>query len=165
MSETKKSEIAACQSFVESYNNLKKTNFELDDKRVVKDKPDCLVRDKISGISIGIEISHLFYDSKEAKMLLGRSSDKIHGLMNSTAVLQTLNERLKKKCTQAEKYEFEGKMFLVVRVASPIFDKSTFDRFEDDIIVPSNVFDQIWLLFFDFREQEWGELKQLKYHQ
>jgi len=90
----------------------------------------------------------LYYDSKEAKMLLGRSSDKIHGLMKSTAILQTLNERLKKKSTQAEEYKFEGKMFLVVRVASPIFDKSTFDLFEADIIVPSNVFDQIWLLFF-----------------
>lgn len=95
-------------------------------------------------------------------MLLGRSDREIHGVMNSSDLIKVLNNRQKEKVAAAKNYNFEHRMFLVIRVTSPIFDKSTFDMFEADIIIPQNTFDQIWLIFRDLSRQSWGDLKRLK---
>lgn len=159
MNEKVKLERAALNYFLESYNRFKETHLEF---KKHSDKPDFIVKDSESNQIVGVEVTHLFYDVDEAKMLLGRSDKDAHGLMNSTELIATLNERLKDKTESAREYKFRDSMFLIVRVASPIFDKSTFDRFEEDILIPLNIFDEIWLVFYDFSRRAWGDLKCLK---
>ncbi len=95
-------------------------------------------------------------------MLLGRSSATAHGVMNSADLIKTLNNLLKKKTRKTITYKPHDKLFLVIRVTSPIFDKSTFDMFEDNIVIPENQYDEIWLVLFDFSEKKWQNLKQIK---
>lgn len=159
MNEKARLEKATLDYFLEAYNGLRGTHLELKEH---SDKPDFIVKDSETNQIVGIEVSHLFYDPDEAKILLGRSAEPIHNLMNSTELLATLNKLLHNKTESAQKYEFKGKMFLIVRVASPIFDKSTFDMFEEGIVIPPNVFNEIWLVFRDCSRLVWDELKCLK---
>ncbi|MFC2021558.1 hypothetical protein ACFLU1_07280, partial [Chloroflexota bacterium] len=120
------------------------------------------VEDSESGQTIGIEVKHLFYDPDEAKILLGRSTKPNHNQMNTTELITTLNKLLEVAAESAESYDFNEKIFIIIRVASPIFDKSTFDMFEEDIIIPPSVFNEIWLIFYDSSKHAWGNLKYLK---
>ncbi len=122
-----------------------------------------MARDTKSGEKIGIEVTHLFFDSREAKMLLGRSTGGTHGTMTISELIERLNDLLAQKITQTAKYNFEGRLFLLVRVASPIFDKKDFEIFEDEITFPSgNVLDEVWLLFWNQTTQTYSDLKQVQ---
>ena len=162
MTEKEKLEIAACSTFLVTYNRDSKSDFKIDDDRDKKDKPDLLIKDSKTEEVIGVEVSHLYYDKKEAKMLLGRSTEKNHGLMNSDSAIKELNSLLNKKVKQAENYNYDKKLFLVIRVTLIIFNKDTFDMFNDKITIPENNFDQIWLNFYDRSIQDWGVLKKLQ---
>lgn len=86
-------EEAAIGIFIDLYNFNRQ-----DDLKVVKKQecPDYILKNMKEDF-IGIEVTHLFYDSEEAKMLLGRSDRTFHGLENSTHYVETLNELLKQK--------------------------------------------------------------------
>ena len=159
MNEKTKLEKAALDYFVEAYNNRGFTKLKF---KKHSDKPDFIVEDSQTNRAIGIEIKHLYYDCDEAKILLDRSDKPIHNMMNSTKIIMKLNKLLQNAAESAKKYGFKDELFLIVRVASPIFDKSSFDMFEGDIVIPSILFKEIWLLFYDFSRQAWGELKKLK---
>lgn len=153
-------EYAACQCFLDTYNRLHQTHFELLEHG---DKPDFLVRDSQSSEKIGVEVTHLYYDGKEAKMLLGRRPKEPHGVMTMDQLIAQLNSLLYEKVGRAAKYDFEGRLFLLVRVGSPIFDKADFDMWEDEISVPPfNLFDQIWLLFRNQTNNTFSDLTQIQ---
>lgn len=153
-------EVAACNYFLQSYNSFLKTNFSLIDH---DDKPDIIIKDNNSGEVIGLEVTHLFYDTNEAKILLGRSLNIIHDPMNMYTLVQRLNDLLQKKTEAALKYSFAKRMFLLVRVASPIFFLSDFEIYEDEINIPMfNPFDQIWLLLFNDQSQKYEDIKPLQ---
>jgi len=159
MNQKVKLEQAALNYFVEAYNSLNSTHLQPKEHR---DKPDFIAEDSDSNRTVGIEVTGLFYDEDEAKMLLGRSAKPIHSVMNSRELIMTLNKSLEDKAKKAQKYKFKDEMFLIVRVASPIFDQSTFDMFERDIIIPSSIFSEIWLVFYNSSKQAWDDLKRLK---
>ncbi len=125
------------------------------------DKPDFTLIDKSDNSKIGVEIAHLWHDKEEAKLLLGRSTPTAHGIMCANDLIEVLNTLLDKKATKIEGYKTHDKYFLVIRVASPIFDKSTFDMYEKDIIFPENRYDEIWLVL-DEGNGRWTGLKQIK---
>lgn len=153
-------ENAACQCFLETHNRLHQTHFELLEHA---DKPDFLVRDSQSGEKIGIEVTHLYFDGREAQMLLGRRPNESHGVMTLDQSIPQLNELLYEKARSAVQYDFRGRLFLLVRVASPIFDKNDFEMYQDDISSPSpNCFDQIWLLFRNQTTNTFSDLIQIK---
>ena len=125
------------------------------------DKPDFTLADKTSNKKIGAEVTTLFYDSGEARTLLGRSSSDGSGVMNSDEIIKQLNLRIQDKENKIKNYTKHDKFFLIILVASLIFDKSTFDRFEEDIIARSK-YDEIWLILYNFKNQKWQDLKKLK---
>ena len=140
--------------------NKHKPYWELVEK---KEKPDFLLRSKETGKQFGIEVTHLWYDDEEARMLLGRSNKKVSDLQNADTLIKELNNRLVKKDTKARKYKFDKPMFLLIRITSRVFDKSTFDMYETDIVIPPDcIFKAIWLLFYNFDTQKWKDLKPLK---
>ncbi|MBI4727534.1 hypothetical protein HY768_10035 [candidate division TA06 bacterium] len=97
------------------------------------DKPDFTLLDENDKSKIGVEIAHLWHDREEAKILLRRSEQVFHGIMCATDLIKVLNDLLTRKANKISGFREHDKFFLVIRVASPIFDKSTFDMYEDDI--------------------------------
>lgn len=148
----------AAELFVESQNQSDGTNLVLEKH---SDKPDFIARDDF-GRTVGIEITHLFYDDDEARLLLGRTMSPHLPEEDAREIIEVLNRRLAQKEEKARKYKFDHSMILVIRVASPVFDKATFDEFQTLIKVPQSVFDQIWLLFNDESGVAEDNLKQLK---
>ena len=127
------------------------------------DKPDFTLIDEGNKSKIGIEVAHLWNDKKEAKILLGRSRQTRHGIMCANDLIKVLNILLSQKASKIKGFAPHDKFFLVIRVASPVFDKSTFDMYENDIICPENEYNEIWLVLDDNNKSErWSELKCIK---
>lgn len=153
-------ESAACTYFVASYNRLHQTTFQIHEHQ---DRPDFILNDVDTGEKIGVEVMHLYYDSREAKMVLGRLSGQLHGVMTISQLIEKLNVDLADKINSAANYDFTGKLILLIRVASPIFDRQDFDMYEDEIIVPQpNTCAEIWLLFWDQTTAAYSDLKQIQ---
>ena len=160
MDEKQRLELAACTCFLDSYNTRHQTNFQIVAHR---DKPDFLVQNSQTGETLGIEIMHLYHDSKEAQMVLGRRPNELHGVMTISGLIGKLNSDLSDKVERAAKYDFNDEMRLLVRITSPIFDRQDFDMFEDEIRVPSpNNFAEIWLLFWDQATGTYSDSKQIQ---
>lgn len=160
MDERQQLERAACEHFLNAYNKRHTTHFEIVEHR---DKPDFLAQDASTGEKTGVEIMHLYYDAKEAQIMLGRRPNELHGTMNINGLIDKLNADLDEKCSRAAKYDFNGKMFLVIRVASPIFDQKDFEIFGTDIVVPThNTFAEIWLVFWDQASKAYSTLMQIQ---
>lgn len=160
MNEKEKLEFAACTHFLESYNKIQGSGLQL---VVHQDKPDCLAKDHRTGERIGIEVTHLYYDATEARMVLGRLPGVLHGVMTLQQLIDKLNSDMAEKANRAANYFFEGKLILLIRVASPIFDKQDFEMYRDDICVPQlNTFAEIWLLFWSQATQSYSDLLQLQ---
>lgn len=160
MSEKQDLELAACMYFIDSYNAIHRTNLKLVEHR---DKPDCVLRDAVTGEQVGVEVTYLYYDAQEAKMVLGRLSKQLHGVMTISQLIEKLNADMVEKINRAAKYDFEGKLILLIRVASPIFDKQDFEMYADEIDVPRlNTFSEIWLLFWSQASGTYSDLMQLQ---
>lgn len=149
----------AGEYFVSSYNQIRNTGFVISEQR---EKPDLVIIDRDSHTTIGVEITHLYYGTDEAKLLLNKTTQSIPGVMQPDELIENLNGLLAEKVKQVRKYDFQQEIFLVIRVASRIFDKADFDEVEKDITVPENIFSEIWLLPRDFHGRGWGALKRLK---
>jgi hypothetical protein len=102
---------------------------------------------------IGLEITHLFFDPKEAKMLLARSVDGFHGQECLDDLISTLNELIKQKENLYEKMVFSFPIELLIRNASPIFGITDFMR-NKDAILKTHVLKRIWFLSRD-GNNEW----------
>ncbi len=127
------------------------------------DKPDFTLIDESNKSKIGVEVAHLWHDKKEAKILLGRSTQITHGVMCANDLIKVLNSLLSQKATKINGFKPHNKFFLVIRVTSPIFGKSTFDMYKNDIICPENEYNEIWLVLDDNNKTErWSELKCIK---
>lgn len=127
-----------------------------------QDRPDFLVQEPSSGEKVGIEVAHLFQDDEEARMLLGRSQEWGHSTVTSSDLITRLNDLLRQKAQKVEDYDFAGSLFLLIRVASPTFDRESFVALQTDINIPFCRFSEIWLLFYDFNGASWSDLMQLK---
>ena len=127
------------------------------------DKPDFTLLDEKNQSKIGVEIAHLWHDKQEAKILLGRSKETIHGIMSAADLIRILNNLLNQKANKITGFKKHDQFFLVVRVASPIFDKSTFDIYENDIIRPENTYNKIYILLDDNNKtpNRWTELREI----
>jgi len=156
MTEKEKLEKCAIEYFIKAYPKQLKISKH-------SDKPDFTLIDKSDKLKIGVEVAHLWYDKEEAKILLGRSTQTTHGIMCANDLIKILNALLIQKADKIKGFEIHDKFFLVIRVVSPIFDKSSFDICENDIICPENEYSEIWLVLDDNNKNERGsELKCIK---
>jgi len=161
MDEKRALEQAAAEEFVEAINRITGSRFQIIRHH---DKPDIVIADSLTGRTIGVEVTHLFYDEEEARLLLGRPVDSVPAFKIETMEEFTdrLNELLAQKAEKSDGYEFSGELGLLVRVVSPMFTKADFDRYERLIRVPDNDYHHIWLLFCDFDREKWDIIKQLQ---
>ena len=155
-------EVAASNCFVESYNKAHGTHFEI---KEYPDRPDLLIGDSSTGEMMGVEVTHLFYDQKEPQMLLGKvpldpqsDNEKFFYVLAGK-----LNALLGKKVEVAFKYNFCGKLFLLICVACPAFNKSHFEMYPDWIDLNlGNPFAEVWLLFYNESTEAYSDLLQIQ---
>jgi len=152
-------EQTAAEHFVAALNDLYATSYRILEH---SDKPDIVIGDINTGRKIGIEVTHLFYNSEEAKALLGKSGNSPNGPEDIRSFIYRLNQLMEQKAQKAKGYNHQSELSLLIRVVSPVFSKDYFDKFERLIKVPRPEYNHIWLLFFNFENQKWDLIKTLK---
>lgn len=119
------------------------------------DQPDAVL-EAAGGGQLGVEVTHLGYHyergehSSSASNELAFLLDRVPAVMSETHASYRLIDELKLiLANKAERYAAIVRQYpivLLVRVASPIFTRSTFELFRDEIEVPTSSFEEIWLL-------------------
>ncbi|OXM82847.1 hypothetical protein [Paenibacillus rigui] len=145
-------ERAAAQIFIDIYNNNHDPKLRLLYQR---ERPDAVVQVQDATLRpIGIEITHLFYDSEEAKMLLGRSKASSHSMELIELLVKELNNRIQVKEAKISTYSSEYPIALLIRNASPAFGMSEILREKHLIYKPQGKFTHVWFLSRD-GSSEW----------
>jgi hypothetical protein len=126
------------------------------------DRPDIVIENQLDGTRLGVEVTHLFYDSDEARFILGRSREAVHPPEYMDEYILRLNTLLQQKSEKAKGYNHEYPLALLIRVVSPLFHMLNFNAYDSKIVVPTSDFKIIWLLFYDFLERRWTLLKRLR---
>lgn len=144
-SEKRKLEKAAIELFVLCFKKTYGIEYRLVQQQ---ERPDAIVEDG-NGKRLGLEITHLFYDELEAKMLLGRSQQQIHGLENFDDHLKELDCLLEKKVRTGLGYSTQYPCSLLIRNASRIWTKEDFDGVISKIKPTRSLYKDIWLLTTD----------------
>jgi hypothetical protein len=143
-------EHAAVKIFIE-INNL---NHEIKYRLLYhQESPDAVLQDSLHR-KLGVEITHLFYDADEAKMVLGRSTQSMHGLEKLEKLVEELNIRIQRKESKMDSYSTEYPISLIIRNASPIFGMSDLLRAKHLIYKPIGKFLNIWFISRD-GSNEW----------
>jgi len=159
MDEKERLERRALAFFLRLYNRKKGTKYHIFMKG---ERPDFLVKDKYSGKIMGVEISHIFHDKKEAMMLLGRDQSHIHGIITAQDHVDVLMRVLKKKAEKVKGYPFKGKIILVLRDFSRTFDAKTMFDPRLGLKIPLSSYVEIWYLSRSRPVKKWDRLLQLK---
>ncbi|SPF45684.1 conserved hypothetical protein [Candidatus Desulfosporosinus infrequens] len=121
-----------------------------------------MIENRQDGSRLGVEVTHLFYDSEEARLVFGRSSELGHPAEDIEEYIRRLNALLQQKSEKAKGYNHEYPLALLIRVVSPLFHRYDFKVYASRIVVPLSDFVIIWLMFYDFLERRWTILEQLR---
>ncbi len=159
MDEKERIEREALAYFLRLYNRRNDTKFRLWKKR---ERPDFEVRDKVTKRVIGVEISHIFHDKKEAMMFLGRDPSHVHGIITAQDHVDVLMRVLRKKAEKVADYPFEGPVILVLRDFSKIFDATTLFDARLGLKVPGSGYEEIWYMTRSKPVKKWDNLVRLK---
>jgi hypothetical protein len=159
MDEKERIERGALAYFLRLYNRKRNTKFRFWKKR---ERPDFEVRDKITKETMGVEISHIFHDKKEAMMYLGRDPSHVHGIITAQDHVDVLMRILKKKAEKVKDYPFSGPVVLVLRDFSKIFDARTIFDERLGLKVPGSGYEEIWYLTRTRPIKKWDKLVRIK---
>ncbi len=159
MGEKERIEREALAYFLRQYNRKNDTKYRCWKKR---ERPDFEVRDKITKETMGVEISHIFHDKKEAMMYLGRDPSHVHGIITAQDHVDVLMRVLKKKAEKVKYYPFDGPVILVLRDFSKIFDARTIFDERLGLKIPGSGYKEIWYLTRTRPVKKWDKLVRLK---
>lgn len=134
---------------IDLFVNISRTDRGINYSIVAKqESPDFILADEF-GNTIGVEVTHIFYDSEEAKMLFGRSDKKTHELEKLENFIDELNTALKKKGEKGNNYDFDYPLSLLIKNASPFWGLRDIEHSLDKLQVPMGIYREIWLLTKD----------------
>lgn len=159
MDEKERIEREALAFFLRLYNRKFHRKYRL---LVKRERPDFEVRDRFSGDVVGVEVSHIFHDKKEAMMMLGRDPSLIHGIITAKDHVDVLMEILKKKAQKIWGYDFDGPILLVLRDFSRIFSARILFDARLGLKVPASGYLQIWYMGRSRPWKKWDTLVRLK---
>ena len=115
-----------------------------------RDKPDFAVSEGSGGRVLGIEVTGIYQDADEAISEYGVQDAEIKFEGSIDNVLARLNDGLAEKAKKVKLYEFAGQIWLVILIASPIYNsKMDIQSFGSRLVVPDNLFEKIWLIIRD----------------
>ncbi|KQX51360.1 MULTISPECIES: hypothetical protein [unclassified Paenibacillus] len=152
-------EDAALGIFMKKFNEMNQNKLHLYVRNL---RPDFILKDTEEKL-VGLEIAHLYYDSKEAKMLLGRDNNSSHGVETINELINELNNLIVKKARKYRELELDHSIELLIRNASPIFRMNDILRFIDEII-EQYTFEHIWFISRD-ENNEWILIDLVKHSQ
>jgi hypothetical protein len=135
----------AVHLFIDLYNANHETKYRL---LYLQEKPDAVLEDR-QRKKQGMEITHLFYNSAEAKRVLGRPEEVPSGFMILDHLIFELNELIKTKEHKKSNYSQDYPISLLIRNASPIYGMSDILGIKHKIYKPNEVFQDIWFLSRD----------------
>ena len=140
-------ERAAAAIFIGIYNQNHTPKLRLLYQR---ERPDAVlqIQDPLQR-QLGMEITHLFYDSEEAKRLLGRSKNHAHSQELIELLVKELNYRIQTKEAKISTYATEYPIALLIRNASPSFGMSDILREKHLLYKPQGKFTHVWFLTRD----------------
>lgn len=140
--EKKDLERQAIQLFVQIYNCNHDSKYRL---LYMQERPDSVL-EAGQGNRLGMEITHLFYDSDEAKKLLGRSKSKKDVTKSPEKLIDELNELISRKESKKKLYSSDYPISLLIRNMSPLYTMSDFIAASEHIYKPNHVFEDVWFL-------------------
>ncbi len=145
-SERESLEKATLEIFVCELNRQSAANWHIE-RFKAQERPDAILED-VEGNLLGVEITHAYHDSEEAKILLGRSITDFSGLQSFDELLAVVKDRISDKAGKIPSYGCPYPISLIVRVASPIF---TFSQFRDalrrkQLKVSKGSIHEVWIL-------------------
>jgi hypothetical protein len=142
------------QSAIELFIYLMNEHYDINYRLVqMQDKPDALLEDS-KGNQMGIEITHLFYDADEARLLMGRLNHRLEGDMFLEKLIMELNKLIIRKEEKIKNYHQGYDLSLLIRNASPIYTMRDFLKARALIKKPKGLFKQVWFLSFN-ENNEW----------
>ena len=159
MDEKERIEREALAFFLRLYNRKFHRKFRL---LVKRERPDFEVRDRWSDETLGVEVSHIFHDKKEAMQMMGRDDSPFHGIISAQDHVDVLMDVLKKKSRQAICYDCEYPIILVLRDFSPIFTARILFDTRLGLKIPASNYKQIWYLSRSRPAKKWDSLVRLK---
>ena len=148
--EKKTLELSAIELFLLIYNKN-----HSDPHRLLRlqDQPDAVLEDE-EGNPLGMEITHLFYDSLEAKMLMGKTDSRELPPEHLDFLIAGLNNLIHAKEEKRMYYSHDYPVSLLIRNTSLIFGLSDLLRKKSLIYKSTGFFKDIWLLSRD-DSSEW----------
>lgn len=159
MDEKERIEREALAFFLRLYNRKNHRKFRI---LVKRERPDFEVRDRWSGEVLGVEVSHIFHDKKEAMMMLGRDPSTIHGIISAQDHVAVLMEVLRKKAQKVRGYSCSAPVVLVLRDFSKIFSARILFDERLGLKVPASGYKQVWYLSRSRPTKKWDTLVRLK---
>lgn len=159
MNEKERLEKEALTYFLRIYNRDHGTKFKLHKRR---ERPDFEIKNLNDDKIIGVEISHIFHDKKEAMMVLGRDPSNFHGIITTGDHAKVINYILTKKGEKIRFYPFKGETILVLRDFSRLFDVETILKYSVGLKVPKCGYKEIWYLTRSNPNRKWDQLIRLK---
>jgi len=145
--------------FLRLYNRKFDAKYRLLKKR---EKPDFEVKDAHSDALLGVEISHIFHDKKEAMMMLGRDLDHIHGIITAQDHVDVVMRILNKKAEKMRHYICAAPVILVLRDFSKTFSPGTLFDTRLGLKVPHSGYKEIWYLSRTHPVDKWDRLVRIK---
>ncbi len=145
--------------FIKAMNNMHNSCYAV---VTHMDRPDFIIKDTLKNKKFGVEVTNLYYDSDEAKELLGHEHAPFYKVENIEHYIYILNELLEKKAQKANGYYQKYDLILLVGITSPLFTRNDFENARDEIIIPESKFAVICLVFFNELNQDWEDLMFIK---
>jgi len=159
MDEKELIERKALAFFLRLYNRKLRTKYRLFKKR---ESPDFEVKDAVSGNFLGVEVSHIFHDKKEAMMMLGRDPRNIHGIISAKDHVEIVMRILKQKALKMKRYDCDAPIILVLRDFSKVFSVRSLFDVRLGFKVPSSGYKEIWYLSRSRPIDKWDRLVRIK---
>ncbi|MBN1282929.1 MAG: hypothetical protein JXA24_04065 [Proteobacteria bacterium] len=159
MDEKERIEREALTFFLRLYNRKKGTKYRFLRKR---ERPDFEIVERASRKVVGVEVSHIFHDKKEAMMFMGRDPSTVHGIISAEDNVKVLVDILRKKAEKVRHYPYRGPIILVIRDYSQTFDLRTLFGFKMGLKVPRSDYREVWYLSRSRPVKRWDELVRLR---
>jgi hypothetical protein len=144
--EKKALEQAAIDIFLELYNANNEVILQLVQQQ---EKPDALLEDAMNN-RIGLEVTHLFYDTEEARLMMSRSELTKPGEEVLDTFIKVINDRIHSKEQKFQDYSHDYPCMLLIRNISLLFGMSDVLGQKHKLVLPRGQFTQVWLLSRDF---------------
>jgi hypothetical protein len=120
-----------------------------------RDRPDFSAIDSTTGRKIGIEVTGVYQDSREAEINYWLSGDWGIIIGDVDGLVDNINRSLDDKSQKASSYDKFGPLVLAIWIGSFIFKtKTDINYIESDLVIPKNPYSLIAFIIKDDRYQK-----------